>query len=169
MDKLFENWREYGKSILKEEGPRSSEAGSVNKKEIEAFLGVMQELKDILVAEDSIEKYRSLSEKWNEISDAGPVTITLKFAKISEYISDQIEHESEMPVAADEEEEEGLPWDESETASVPLGSGATEEGEGAEAGGAPEGVDPFGEKWREEMRNKIKQARARKPDEEEEK
>jgi len=171
MDKLFENWRAYEKSILKEEVGRASEAGSVSKKEIEAFLAVMQSLKEMLVVEDSVEKYRNLSKQWDQISDAGPWLYD-KFAEISEYISDQIEHESEMPVAAEEEEEEGLPWDESETTSPPEESGPTGDDEAGE--GEEERVDPFGEKWREEMRNKIKQARARlaktsKPDEEEEK
>ena len=157
MDKLFENWRDYEKSVLKEEGPRSSEAGSVKKKEIETFLVVMQELKEILMAEDSAEKYRNLSEEWSRISDAA-AWLPGKFAKISKYISEQIEHAGEMPVAKDEEEEPGLPWDESEDEEPSLGSGEVGDDEAGED--VEEGDELFGAKWREEMRNKIKQARA---------
>tara|TARA_R110000823_G_scaffold311842_1_gene438026 strand:+ start:87 stop:599 length:513 start_codon:yes stop_codon:yes gene_type:complete len=164
MDKLFENWRAYahGKSILKEGGPRSSEAGSVRKEEIEAFLGAMEELKEILMAEDSIEKYRSLAEKWIEMVTIGPETIIPKFAKISEYISDQIEHESDMPSAGDEEEEEGLPfegrrgipWDESEAASPPEEGGTAGEDEGAEDD-EPVEREYFDKEWRKESAIKL--------------
>ena len=157
MDKLFEDWRAYGKSILKEGSGDGTGGGTFSKTEVESFLGVMQELKEILMAEDSIEKYSSLSEKWNEISDVGGLVMTLKFAEISEHISDQIKNKSEMPVAKDEEDEEGQPWDES---GMGDGDDSAEETEDAED--SPEdAVEMFGKEWRDKMRNKIKTRQSR--------